>query len=471
MTSEIDLYSYADFDNIEFDFKNSNLKSLVFANFSNSKDIKIIFNYLENSHYALIVMQCSESFEKIIKDEFPNKIIFVNNHDWNFLRHKYLQIIYPINFSNLKLIGVTGTNGKTSVVHFLKQILLINKIDVISVGTLGVFHNQNKIDDLHMTSPDNVYNWKLIFKFMEKVTFYIFEVSSHSLIQERFFGINFDAISWTSFSQDHLDYHKTMDNYFNAKLKVLNLLKMSGRFFVCEQSKDVMCELEKSIKFKNWKENNPDNFQCVQVLDKRILKKDFMKVSFNIVNISLVKAMLNYLDVESSLSAINDLDPPVGRMNLIKFKNSYVYIDYAHTPDAVGKICHSLSELYPTLKLITVIGCGGNRDSEKRPLMAREAEEYSDLVLLTSDNPRDEDPKLIIEDMTNGIKNKEKIKCIIDRRQAIIDALDISRKSENIILIAGKGHEEYQEIKGVFYPFSDSEIVLDYIKKIEMENI
>lgn len=378
---------------------------------------------------------------------------------------------YSSNFKDLKIIGVTGTNGKTTTCYLIYQMLKELNKKAAYIGTIGFYLN-DEIRELPNTTPDILSLYKLIMEAKEKeVEYIIMEVSSHALSLSRIAGINFDVAAFTNLSQDHLDFHKDMIDYLNAKKLIINHLKQKGTLIVNldeETSKEFIFKNKLTIgkngdyKITNYN-YNPDSTDLEFTFKNNTYKvKTNLINEFNIYNYLMSLAILNNLDIpiENIIKITNKVYPPRGRCETIKVNDSYAVIDYAHTPDAVEKIIKAYKELNVG-KVITVLGCGGDRDPKKRPIMGDIATSLSDKVIFTSDNPRTEDPKKILEDITKNNKSTN-YEVIIDREKAIIKGINQLNKND-FLLILGKGHENYQIIGTEKIHFDDAEIVKENI--------
>lgn len=355
--------------------------------------------------------------------------------------------LYP-NKGILKFAGVTGTNGKTTTVNLAVQIAQLNGVAALSIGTLGVFDAHKEIyPEISATTPSYLELRKIIHKFQDSFELVFMEVSSHALMQDRLYDIKLDAGAWTSFSQDHLDYHGTLEEYFLAKCKITEKLKNKKNLFVPEHEEEICLRLKgKDIPFEI-------------VSDFYIEEDDIpyaFRTKYNYNNLLLATKLFETLTGIKNKN-LYGLKLPRGRFSVYECGDHLFVIDYAHSPDAVKNICHAIASAFPNMYLITVFGCGGDRDKLKRPLMGEAAAKYSNLVVVTSDNPRSESPMDIINDIIPGL---EKANYIVEenREEAIVKAFN-SKKGPSIILIAGKGHEEYQEVNGRKLPFSDFSVV------------
>ena len=379
----------------------------------------------------------------------------------------------------LKLVGITGTNGKTTTVTLLFNLF---KSLGYSVGLLSTVQNKinNTVIPSTHTTPDAITLNELLFKMEEQGCEFVFmEVSSHAIVQNRIAGINFTGALFSNITHDHLDYHKTFDEYIKAKKQFFNLLPSTAFALTNRDDKNgmVMLQNTKANKYTYALKNIAD-YKCKIIeshLNGLLLNIDNHEVwvkligTFNAYNILSVyaTAILLKQDITSVLTALSNLNSVEGRFQYVKSPNGVIgIIDYAHTPDALKNVLETVKEIRSgSEQVITLVGCGGDRDSAKRPIMAAIACEYSNKVILTSDNPRTEDPEEILNQMQAGINpvDVKKVLRITDRREAIKIACSFSSKGD-IILIAGKGHEKYQEIKGVKHDFDDLEILKETIK-------
>ncbi len=380
----------------------------------------------------------------------------------------------------LKLIAVTGTNGKTTVTSLLYQLFEDMGYPSGLISTIDVRINGEVVPATH-TTPDPVSLQRHLAR-MERsgVEFCFMEASSHGIVQERMAGIVPTGAVFTNLSHDHLDYHKTVKNYIAAKKKLFDDLPSSAfaLYNADDRNGKIMVQ---NTKAKTWSFSlqRPADYH-VNVLENdinglmlRTEDTEFfspLNGRFNASNLAAVIAVTQLLDIplHTALLHVSKLKPARGRFEKLMLPNgSTAIIDYAHTPDALDKILSSIAELKtPDQQLTVVVGCGGNRDRDKRPVMGNIAGSIAERIIFTSDNPRSEDPNAIIDEMENGVEIVHRKKClrITDRKQAILAALQQSSEGD-IVLIAGKGHETYQEINGVRHPFDDREIVNTFIKQ------
>ena len=373
---------------------------------------------------------------------------------------EYLKEYLKENFPNIKVIGVTGTNGKTTTCYLIWQMFKLLGVKCAYIGTLGFYLNQ-KVKDLINTTPGSIELFDLINEAASKnYRYVVMEVSSQALSQERVDFINFDYAIFTNLTQDHLDYHKTMENYALAKQKLFHLLKSSGVSIINED--DRYCDI---FKVKNYVTYGYKD--CDYVIDgitKFKLNDDIYNTrlvgrynTYNMVAAICLFYQIGYNNKELK-KVVSKCECPDGRMDLIVRKKRSAIVDYAHTPDAVLNVLSCIKTLKYN-RIITVIGCGGNRDKSKRPLMGDIATKNSDYVIFTSDNPRDENPEDILKDITDKLDNNN-YEIESNREIAIKKAIQLLEKNDILILL-GKGHEKYQIIKDKKIFFDDKKVVLD----------
>ena len=375
----------------------------------------------------------------------------------------------------LQLIGVTGTNGKTTIVTLLHR--LFSKLGY-KVGLLSTVENrigEQIIPSTH-TTPDAIAINSLLNDMVEMGCEYAFmEVSSHAIHQERVSGLIFKGGVYSNISHDHLDYHKTFKEYINAKKKffddlpktafaLTNVDDKNGKIMIQNtKAETATYGLRRLADFKGKILDNRIEGLHLTVNDQELYCR-LVGVfnAYNLLAVYGVGKLLNFKAIEL-LTILSDLSAAEGRFDTIVKNNKVGIVDYAHTPDALENVLDTIQKVAKrTQKIITVVGCGGDRDKKKRPIMAKVACEKSDMVILTSDNPRNETPIAILEDMEKGIPENatHKVLVISDRKQAIKTACKFA-KTGDIILVAGKGHEKYQEIKGEKFPFDDKNTLIN----------
>ena len=374
---------------------------------------------------------------------------------------------------NMKMIGVTGTNGKTTTCHVIAQILKKCDKKVGVIGTNGVFFCGKELP-CDLTTPDADFLHRT-FKQMydEGVEYVVMEVSAHAIVQKRVDGIRFDVGVLTNITQDHLDYFGDMESYASAKAQFFTKNYVKKAIFGVDDDRVCKIMRETSVPFRTFGINNPaDTFAIdglcdicgshfvANVCDEVFEVKTNLIGDYNIEN-SLAALAVCYelgLSKEQLAQGLNFVCPAEGRFNVLKVGNKYVVIDFAHTPDGLEKVLKTAKNLTDK-RVMVVFGCGGNRDKDKRAKMGKIAQENADVVCLTSDNPRFEDPNEIIRDIEHGIENEHFVE--LDRKKAIEKMLNYA-KSGDIVIVAGKGAEKTQEIAGVFFPYNDFDVVSQY---------
>ena len=378
----------------------------------------------------------------------------------------------------LKVFGVTGTNGKTSTTYILSAIL--NKLG-IPCGVIGTVEYRlgERVFGKGWTTPHP----KVWFKTLKEMAdsgakAVAAEISSHALEQYRVCGTRFEGVIFTNLSREHLDYHQTMEGYFRAKRRlfedyryrkgVANFDDPYGRRLI----EDFRLRGFGFSEGSHYRVLNPistlkgNSFEF-QTFEGRLYKvKTNLRGKFQVQNLAGVLALLDTLGwrLDEIIPLVEELPQISGRFEVVVERPFAVVVDYAHTPDALEKLLQTARDLKPK-RIITVFGAGGNRDRTKRPLMGNVAERYSDIVVITSDNPRWEDPRQIIEDILQGVRDKRKVLVEVDRREAIKKALKMAKEGD-LILVAGKGHEDYQEVEGKRYPFDDRKVVRELLKEL-----
>ena len=434
-------------------------------------------NLSKLKNVAIIV---SENYEGKSKS---SNFVFIKCKNVRQVLSEISSIIFTNNIK--QKIAVTGTNGKTSVVYYTRQIWNMLGENNSSIGTLGIFFNNKKIMKSELTTLNSITNHKYLSTLSEKsCEKVIFEASSIGLDQYRLFPIKFDKVAFTNLSRDHLDYHKKFDIYKKSKSLLFSKYtkknsvavifsdsKYSNYFKdICYKKGLKILDYGKKASFlriKNIKKIN-DKFFVSLDLNKRNHNFEIEASSeYEILNkVCSLLLVFGHNIKKSHFEIIHKLKNPSGRLEKIYNKNDrQVFIDYAHSPNALNVVLQSLKKLTKG-KLILVFGCGGDRDKGKRSIMTKIAVKFADQIIITNDNPRFENPKTIINDMIAEINNEnlKKIKKIESREQAIKSSIDII-KPHDILLIAGKGHENYQIIGEKKILFSDKNIALKYLLK------
>jgi UDP-N-acetylmuramoyl-L-alanyl-D-glutamate--2,6-diaminopimelate ligase len=376
----------------------------------------------------------------------------------------------------LKLTAITGTNGKTTVATLLFRLFRSFGHNVGLLSTVQNQINETVIPSTH-TTPDSIRINELLEHMVDEGCEYAFmEASSHAIHQNRIKGLHFAGTVFSNITHDHLDYHGTFSNYINAKKKLFDDVNEDAFALTNKDDKNglVMLQNTKATRYTY-------SLKAMADFKAKILESDFSGMllnideqeawfrlvgNFNAYNILAVYGTAFLLGKEKTeiIKHLSNIEAVKGRFEYVRSKDGVIAIvDYAHTPDALKNILDTINEIRTqNEQLITVVGCGGNRDAAKRPVMADIATEYSNKVIFTSDNPRDENPETILDEMQKGVKplHFKKTLRITDRKEAIKAAIANANKGD-IILVAGKGHENYQEIKGVKHHFDDKETVLE----------
>ena len=441
-----------------------------------------IKNAIDNGAIAVV---CNKNFKlkkmdsvTLIKvDDTKDALSFASERFFNSISEK------------LRIVGVTGTNGKTTITYLLEKIF--ENCGVI--GTINYRCRGNFISSIN-TTPISYELRRLMYEFSKKgVDTVLMEVSSHGVELKRINYINFDCGIFTNLTHEHLDFHKDMENYYNSKKKffthILANSKKRNKFAVIniddEYGKRLYSELKGILKVYSY--SLRDKKADAYPLKKKIsLKGIEAKIKAGNKEVNIKSNLIGEFNLSNILAAIlcaqkigfsekiiekklNEKIIIPGRMERV-IENKNYFVDYAHTPDALENVLLTLNKIKGKRRLITVFGCGGDRDKEKRPIMGYIASKYSDFVIVTSDNPRTEDPFMIIDDIMKGVNraikegliNENNFRVIPDRKDAIVLALKASKNSD-IVLVAGKGHEDYQIIGDKKIKFSDREVILENV--------
>lgn len=406
--------------------------------------------------------------KKVIVKEgtYEENVQYVENPRQYFI--KYLKRYYYKKIKDLKLIGITGTNGKTTTCFLLYQALNQLGKKTAYIGTIGFYLNDEK-KELRNTTPDIEELYELLMLCQkENVEYVVMEVSSHALDMQRVESLLYDFVVFTNLTQDHLDYHKTMENYVKCKQKLFKQGKENCKYIVNidDPYKNYFLN-DRSITygFKNsdypLKLIKQDFSKTIFSLKKTIYETNLLG-KYNLYNLGVCILVLKEIGISTRKikKVVLNLQAPPGRMQRIHYLDNQIIIDYAHTPDAIENILKTMKEL-PVHRIITILGCGGNRDKTKRPIMGNIAVQYSSQVIFTSDNPRDENPFSILQDMTKYL-TKSNYEIIVNRKIAIKKGIQSLSKND-ILLVLGKGHETYQIIKDKKMYFSDLETVLEIL--------
>jgi len=384
--------------------------------------------------------------------------------------------------SEMKVIGITGTNGKTTILHMIESILENAGIKTGSIGTINYKIGDKKIPAIN-TTPSAVMVQRFLSEMLKSnIMNCIMEVSSHSLCQHRVDGVLCSEAIFSNLTPEHLDYHNDMEEYFNAKNKLFDMLKEDG-MAILNIDDEYGRRIAKNVKrdFLTYGINKGGDFLATEI-DLSVSGSKFKVETpngtldinspligyYNIYNILAAIAFAHKREIDANIivEAINNFTGAPGRLQKVATRRSDfdVFVDYAHTDDALRNVLTALRKIAKG-KLLVVFGCGGNRDATKRPQMGKTSAELSDYVFVTSDNPRDEEPAKIIDDIVKGIPTESKrYKILPDRKKAIEASIKMAKKND-IVLIAGKGHEKYQILKDATISFDDCQIAEEVIFK------
>ncbi len=421
--------------------------------------------------------------------DVPDNVVKISVEDM----HKTLESVVPFFYDypgkKMRMIGVTGTNGKTTITYLLRDIFRRAGYKVGLIGTIKIMIEE-KILPIHNTTPDVVFLQQILAKMQAAgMDYVIMEVSSHALALNRVAGCEFDTAVFTNLTRDHLDFHKTFANYALSKAKLFDSL--SGKDLVKDHKNAIINVDDASSKMMM--EHSNCHIFTYGIENKADLQARFIDlhsdgmsfaITGTIFNMKLdlkITGIFNVYNVMGAVGAataegitgdiikqsIEAFHSVPGRFELIRGGQDFaVVVDYAHTPDGLENILRTARSISDK-RIITVFGCGGNRDRTKRPIMGRIAAEMSDIIIATSDNPRKEDPTFILSEIEEGIITaigKKKYEKIVDRKTAINEAIRLAEK-DDIVIIAGKGHENYQILPEGTIHFDDKEVALEAIKK------
>lgn len=416
--------------------------------------------------------------EELEKGLLAPKVPFIRVSDARSAMADMASAFYHYPSQTLAICGVTGTNGKTTTSLLIHHFCENNGRACGLIGTIQ-YVLPGRIEDASRTTPESIEIQRMLadmrnggFKGVSM------EVSSHAIAQERVRGVELDVAIFTNLTQDHLDYHGSMETYFNTKAAlfeslpdqktkrgraVINVDDRYGRLLLERLSSKVPTITfgqSSGVDFRatDINYNSSGTFFCLEARKKSYLVRSPLIGLFNVYNVlsALASASSMGLELRRAIKALETVPQIPGRLQRVEGKKNFqVYIDYAHTPDALENVLRALRHLQPG-RLVVIFGCGGERDRDKRPMMAEAAERYADSIIVTTDNPRGEDPNKIIKEIAKGFRC-QKYCCISNRREAIERAIEQALPYD-IILIAGKGHEAYQEVAGVRIPFDDGNI-------------
>lgn len=412
-----------------------------------------------------------------LPEKRDDKVVYIKVEDSNRALGIMADNFFGHPSSKLKLVGITGTNGKTTTVTLLHRMFRLKGFHTGLLSTIVNKIDEEEIPSTH-TTPDALALNELLAKMVEKGCEYCFmEVSSHSIVQERIAGLTFAGGIFSNITHDHLDFHKTMASYIAAKKKFFDDLPASAFALTNKDDKNGMVMVQNAkATVRSYSLQSMADLRC------KILESTFQGLNlqinasewgvnqelwcqlvgrFNGYNLMAIfgTAVLLGIEPNEALMLLSQLQAAEGRFEYVNGKGITAIVDYAHTPDALENVINTINDVRkPTQNLIVVVGCGGDRDPLKRPIMAKIGATNTDRLILTSDNPRTEDPDAILDQMEEGLSTEQKASSIriTDRRSAIKTACMMAKEGD-IILVAGKGHEKYQDINGVKHHFDDKE--------------
>ena len=427
---------------------------LCFQRFDDGRsDTEILERYLADSPFAALftnrVLDCF--------DRLRGKAVYVTAPGaWGPTLERLCDHFLPRSPGDWQIAGVTGTNGKTTTVKYLEAMLLAEGRRVLGIGTLGLTLNGASAGGTGFTSPPYIELRRILKRHRDDADTLVMEMSSHALDQGRVHGLRLAAAAWTNFSQDHLDYHHDEASYFAAKARILDLLGDGTPLLTT--SPDLARRL-----------NGHHGSAPVELVEPAappagvLRERPFLALEYNRANLALAEGMAERLLDRAPAEPWRALAPVDGRFETRVHGNRTLVVDFAHTPDALDKVLETL-RAHTAGRLVCVFGCGGDRDAGKRPLMAGAAERHADELWLTSDNPRSEPPERIIADMRAGLAGCRRVRECADRAEAVRQAIAEAQPGDTV-LVAGKGHESYQEIAGQRLPFSDRALVADLMQE------
>lgn len=430
-------------NDIHWTTQNSTSDSILFYKIPDTEDGQQKFTErIDRARFGWLIVNTDHPSRPMNSSVIPEK-------QWPVIQKAILDILYPL--PKMKLIAVTGTNGKTTTADLVLQLGELCGKKGMSIGTLGVRENHHTICDFGLTTPGFIDLRKFLHQYGQGKDFCVLEASSHAFIQERLYGLQFDMGGWLSFSQDHLDYHQTMDEYFAAKALMFNYLKETAKVYLPTEQQELFRRLSKLT----------DKVVLAPVLEGDLPL--FFSTDFNRNNLEVAVGIIEKTFGIKVPPVFDQIIPPDGRFYIRPYRSNYLIVDFAHTPDALDNICRGIKAAFPTHKLKILFGCGGDRDRTKRPQMGKIAETWGDYVYVTSDNPRSEDPARIIEDIVAGMSSN-RFEKIVERSEAVTRALQALTENE-ILLLAGKGHEDYILKQGIKHPYSDIKTIESFLSK------
>jgi UDP-N-acetylmuramoyl-L-alanyl-D-glutamate--2,6-diaminopimelate ligase len=434
---------------------------LFFQRFDDGRsDADIYQRYFANRAFAVLVTnRMLDCF-----DQLPDQGIYViQPEQWSQVIGRFCDLCYPLETRRLRFIGVTGTNGKTTTVKYLESILAAHGQRVLSIGTLGLFLAGERLVETGFTSPPQIELRRLLHAWQDRCDVAVMEISSHALDQGRAAGLPLQNAGWTNFTQDHLDYHHDESTYFNAKARILDLIQDGGRLY-CSSAAVASRLAESGLSRVPVEVLEPATLE-----PEAIAAKPFLALEHNRLNYALASALADGVLGAEERRDWQHLQPVDGRFECRTVGNRTIVIDFAHTPDALETILRAIRAGFPDARILTLFGCGGDRDQSKRPLMGSAVARHSDVCIVTSDNSRTEPPERIIADILAGMPEEGR-EVIVARPEAISYLFNrlASRPADErwVALIAGKGHERYLDRNGHKEYYSDQDEVERNLKRL-----
>ncbi|MFP4279454.1 MAG: Mur ligase family protein [Halochromatium sp.] len=450
-------------------------------------DAELIERYLAHSHFGALVINRPLAGIRDAKARAPEgarrdgsllagstrqagplagRPILVTAPDaWGETLERLCDHFYPPRPAAWRIAGVTGTNGKTTTVKYLESILRAAGRRVLGIGTLGLSLNGEPLAETGFTSPPYIELRRILHRYQAEADTLVMEVSSHALHQGRVHGLRFAAAAWTNFSQDHLDYHGDEASYFAAKARILDQLADGVPLLTTS------VEVERRLRSERGRGAPVTRIEAPPLPSEALRARPFLALSYNRANYALARALATRLLGIEPKAPWRALQPVAGRFDCHVHRQRTIVIDFAHTPDALAHLLDAIREAFPRARILTLFGCGGDRDRAKRPLMGAAVCRGSDQAILTSDNPRFEEPQAIADDTLAGMADCNPAPTVIlDRAEAIAALFDrlAARPDDEpwVALIAGKGHEPYIDRHGVKHPYSDREQVLRHCRRL-----
>ena len=438
-------------------------------------DIFVALDGINSNGSCYIQNAIASGASKIVCKQGSFDVETINVTDPKKYLTNYLIDNYGKYLDEMKIIGITGTNGKTTVAYLIYQMLNSLGLKCAYIGTIG-FYLDKKVYSLPNTSPDTCMLYEMIMEAYDKgFRHIVIEVSSQGLAYNRFDGINFDYAIFTNLTLDHLDFHKTMENYALAKKKLFQKLKESGiglvnaddkykKYFTC---KNLVTYGIASGDYRvvDYKLSMNDTMIDIEYKDNRYKYLYPLIGKYNIYNMIATIALLNQMGIDFSKINTRNIKSPDGRMDILKYKGNTIIIDYAHTPDAMDNIYKTIKPLVKG-KIITVFGCTGSREKAKRPIMMQLALENSSYVYVTSDDLHEESFNDIVSDMTKNVVS-DKYEVIQNRGKAIMEAIK-KLSIADTLLILGKGHEQFIIVGNKKIPFNDHAKVVEILESLRV---